>query len=236
MIPTTPTTATPDPLERSRLWVVLATVALNVITVSLLTRAPWSDWRTGLGLNFLDNWLLIRFAVLRSDKLLGRFILFGLVVGLAELPADAWLVDYTRTLDYSIGGGPMLWRSPIWMPLAWEVVAVQFGYLGLRLRERFGRVGLGMIALLGAINIPFYEELAKRIHWWQYRDCRLLSSTPYYIILGEFGIALAFALLARPLRRGSWFTAIIAGIAGGIAIFVCYALAYFITDGLTSSR
>ena len=167
-----------DPLARSRLRVVLATVALNVIAVSLLTRAPWSDWRTGLALNFFDNWLLIRFAVLRGDKLLGRFILFGLVVGLAELPADAWLVDYTRTLDYSIGGGPMLWRSPLWMPLAWEIVAVQFGYLGLRLWERFGRVGLGIIALLGAINIPFYEEMAKRIHWWQYSGCRLFSSTP----------------------------------------------------------
>ena len=56
-----------------------------------------------------------------------------------ELAADAWLVDYTRTLDYSIGGGPMLWRSPIWMPLAWEVVTVQFGYVGLRLWERSWR-------------------------------------------------------------------------------------------------
>lgn len=225
-----------DPLARSRLWVVLATVALNVITVSLLTRAPWSDWRTGLALNFFDNWLLIRFAVLRGDKLLGRFILFGLVVGLAELPADAWLVDYTRTLDYSIGGGPMLWRSPLWMPLAWEIVAVQFGYLGLRLWERFGRVGLGIIALLGAINIPFYEEMAKRIHWWQYNGCRLFSSTPYYIILGEFGIALVFALLARNVQRGSWFTAIVAGLAGGVAIFVCYALAYAVTDVLIPAR
>jgi hypothetical protein len=64
------------------------------------------------------------------------------LVGFAELPADAWLVDYTRTLDYSIGGGPMIWRSPVWMPLAWEVVAVQFGYIGLRLWERFGKGGL----------------------------------------------------------------------------------------------
>ena len=225
-----------DPLARSRLWVVLATVALNVIAVFMLTRAPWSDWRTGLALNFFDNWLLIRFAVLRRDKLLGRFILFGLAVGLAELSADAWLVDYTRTLDYTIGGGPMLWRSPIWMPLAWEIVAVQFGYLGLRLWDRFGRAGLGIIALLGAINIPFYEEMAKRIHWWQYSGCRLLSSTPYYIILGEFGIALAFALLARSVRRGSSFTAIVAGIGGGAAIFVCYALAYTVTDVLIPSR
>jgi hypothetical protein len=180
--------------------VVLATVALNVITVSLLTRAPWSDWRTGLALNFFDNWLLIRFAVLRGDKLLGRFILFGVVVGMAELPAHAWLVDYTRTLDYSIGSGPMLWRSPLWMPLAWEIVAVQFGYLGLRLWERFGRVGLGIIALLGAINILLGN--GETYSWWQYAQ-RLpsVSSTrlPHYP--GEFGIALVFALLARSVQR-----------------------------------
>jgi hypothetical protein len=59
--------------------------------------------------------------------LLARFLLFGVVVGLTELAADAWLVDYTRTLDYSIGGGPMIWRSPLWMPLAWEVVAFRNG-------------------------------------------------------------------------------------------------------------
>ena len=47
------------------------------------------------------------------------------------------------------------------MPFAWEVVAVQFGYIGLRLWERFGRVWLLVIALLGAINIPFYEEMRE---------------------------------------------------------------------------
>ncbi len=194
-----------DPLERGRLWVVLMTVAINVVAVSLLTFAPWSDWRTGLALNFIDNCLLVGFAVVRRDALLGRFLVFGLAVGITELAADAWLVDYTRTLDYSIGGGPMIWRSPIWMPLAWEVVAVQFGYIGLRLWERFRGVGLLLVALLGAINIPFYEEMARKIHWWQYRGCRMLSFTPWYIILGEFGIVLA--LLARTLRRGSWRSA-----------------------------
>ena len=57
-----------------------------------------------------------------------------------------------------------------------------------------------MIGLLGAINIPFYEEMARRIHWWQYNGCRMISFTPWYIVLGEFGIAIVFALLARTLR------------------------------------
>jgi hypothetical protein len=217
-------------LERERLLVVIATVVINVVAVSLLTFAPWSDWRTGAALNVVDNSLLVGFALVRRDALLGRFLLFGLAVGFAELPADAWLVDYTRTLDYSIGGGPMIWRSPLWMPLAWEVVAVQFGYIGLRLWERFGGTGLLMIGLLGAINIPFYEEMARRIHWWQYSGCRMISLTPWYIILGEFGIAFALALLARTLRRGSWRGAVVAGIGGGLAIFVCYAVAFWITD------
>ena len=115
------------------------------------------------------------------------------------------------------------------MPLAWEVLAVQFGYIGLRLWERFGKFGLLMIGLLGAINIPFYEEMARRIHWWQYTSCRMISFTPLYIILGEFGIALAFAFLARTLRHGS---VPMAGVAGGISIWACYAVAFFITDRL----
>ena len=219
-------------LEPGRLRVVIATIVINIVAVSLLTFVPWSDWRTGAVLNIVDNCLLVGFVLVRSDALLARFLLFGLVVGFTELAADAWLVDYTRTLDYSIGGGPMIWRSPLWMPLAWEVVAVQFGYIGLRLWERFGKLGLFMIALLGAINIPFYEEMARRIHWWQYSGCRMISFTPWYIILGEFGIAVVFALLARALRRGSVRAAIFAGVAGGISILVCYAVAFFITDRL----
>ena len=110
-------------LERGRLWIVLVTIVINIVAVSLLTFAPWSDWRTGAALNIVDNCLLVGFVLVRRDALLARFLLFGLLVGFVELPADAWLVDYTRTLDYSIGGGPMIWRSPLWMPLAWEVVA-----------------------------------------------------------------------------------------------------------------
>lgn len=226
---------TTDSLESGRFRIVLATVAINIIAVSLLTFAPWSDWRTGLALNAIDNSLLIGFALWRRDHLLGRFLLFGLVVGLCELPADAWLVDFTRTLDYSIGGGPILWRSPGWMPLAWEIVAVQFGYIGLRLWERFGLLGLVGVGVFGAINIPFYEEMARKIHWWQYSGCRMLSFTPYYIIVGEFGIAIALAVLARSLRRGSWRTALLSGIAGGAAIFICYVLGFALTDGLHRS-
>jgi hypothetical protein len=47
--------------ERGRLAVVLATVAINVVAVSVLPFASWSDWRTGAALNIVDNFLLIGF-------------------------------------------------------------------------------------------------------------------------------------------------------------------------------
>jgi hypothetical protein len=225
-----------DPLERARLRIVLATVVINIVAVALLALTRWSDWKTGFALNLLDNFLLLSFVFLRRDMLIARLMVFGLAVGFAELPADAWLVLHTHTLNYSIGGGPMLWCSPAWMPLAWEVVAVQFGYLGLRLWERFGGFGLLLIGGLGAVNIPYYEEMARRIHWWTYSGCRMISFTPYYIVLGEAGIAMALALLAVQLRRGTWKKAAIAGLVGGLAIFICYALAYLVTDGLVKVK
>jgi hypothetical protein len=225
-----------DPLERARLRIVLATLVINVAAVALLVFAPWSNWRTGLALNLFDNFLLLSFVFLRRDILIARLLLFGLAVGFAELPADAWLVLHTRTLNYSVGGGPRLWCSPIWTPFAWQIVAVQFGYLGLRLRERFGGAGLLLIGALGAVNILYYEEMARRIHWWTYSGCRMISFTPYYIVLGEFGIAVALTLLALPLRRVSQTQAVLLGLAGGVAIFICYALAYLVTDVLRRAR
>lgn len=223
-----------DVLALNRLKIVIATIAINIVAVALLTFVPWSDWKTGLALNLVDNALLLGYIAKHRDLMLARFMVFGLAVGFTELAADAWLVDYTKTLDYSVGGGPMLWRSPLWMPFAWEIVAVQFGVVGLWLWQRFGGWGLATAGLLGAINIPYYEEMARRVNWWTYSNCRMLSNTPYYIILGEFGIVIILALLAKRVSTGTWVTSILSGLAGGVGIFLCYALAYALTDGLTS--
>ena len=225
-------TDTGAPQVQARLLLVVATIAINVITVGLLTFASWSDWKTGVALNLVDNSLLLWSVAKHRDLVLARFMVFGLAVGFSELAADAWLVEYTKTLDYSVGGGPMLWRSPLWMPFAWEIVAVQFGYVGWWLWNRFGGWGLVGNGLLGAINIPYYEEMARQIHWWQYSNCRMLSYTPYYIILGEFGIAIMLAILAKRLTTSTWADSLRTGTAGGIGIFLCYALAYGITDGV----
>jgi len=72
--------------------------------------------------------------------------------------------------------------------------------------------------------------MARRIHWWSYSGCRMLSYTPWYIILGEFGIAIVLTLLATQLRRRDGMRAMVLGLAGGAGIFICYAIAYATID------
>ncbi|MBL9176131.1 MAG: hypothetical protein JNL10_21490 [Verrucomicrobiales bacterium] len=226
--------APPAPLDLDplRFRLTLLTIVLNVGVVAALTRYSGSDWKTGLALNGFDLLLLGGFAIRRRDRFLKHLLGFGLVLGMTELAADAWLVDGTRTLDYSSGGGPMLWRSPVWMPLAWLVVAVQFAVMGERLRRWRPGWGVLLTALLGAVNIPYYEEMARRIHWWEYSNCRMLSGTPYYIILGEFFIAGGIALLVDWVRRLEAGRTFLAGLIGGGLIFASYAFAYGVTDRL----
>ena len=217
-------------LERQRLTVVLATIFLNVASVLVFARFPWSDWRTGAALNVADNILLLIHVFRMRDLLMLRLMIFGLVAGFAELPADALLVSATGTLDYSLGGGPMLWKSPIWMPLAWQIVAVQFGYIGLRLYEAMGAPGLLITGALGAVNIPFYEEMALRVHWWKYEGCRMLMHTPWYVITAEFLIAMALGRLATCARQRSLGRIFAMGVLGGAVILVSYAAAYLAID------
>ena len=51
-----------------------------------------------------------------------------------------------------------------WMPIAREIIAVQFSCVGLWLWQRFNGRGLATGGILVAINIPHYEELARCIN------------------------------------------------------------------------
>jgi hypothetical protein len=61
--------------------------------------------------------------------------------------------------------------------------------------------------------------------------CRMLSYTPWYIFVGEFGIAIVLTLLAKPLGHRAGMPTIVLGFAGGAGIFICYAIAYATIDG-----
>ena len=61
--------------------------------------------------------------------------MFGLVAGVLELWADWVHVVYFHSLVYTDYFGFHLLASPSYMPIAWWLTVVQFGYLALRLAD-----------------------------------------------------------------------------------------------------
>jgi len=207
-------------MDRAHLRTILATITLSVLTVTLLYDKPWSSGWTAAVLNVVSLSLFLTHTLVYKDRVMARLLLFGLTFGVVELMADALCVRYTRTLDYSVAHSPMLGLSPYWMPTAWMIVAAQIGYVGSRLMVRFGTgLGMALTALLGAVNIPFYEEMAFHAHWWRYMNCRMLGHTPLYIIGAELIIGLSLGPLAAWAMHGRSTArdAIYAGLVGGLS-------------------
>jgi len=160
------------------------------------------------------------------EALLGRILLFGLATGWTELLADRWLVDVTTTLVY-LPGGPFVVRSPLYMPFAWMIVTTQLGYISWWMGKRWGIPAASLlIALFGAVNIPLYEQWAKNAEWWYYRATPMLGNTPWYIIGGEFLIALSLPATIALFEKRHWSVSIGAGICQGLWIWVSYFIAF----------
>src|SRR4051812_36934454 len=70
--------------ERARLVIILTTIAISIAGVILFSLVPWSDWRTGLLLNIIENTILIGFCIGLRDRLIPHLMLFGFVVGGVE--------------------------------------------------------------------------------------------------------------------------------------------------------
>ncbi len=146
------------------------------------------------------------------------WLLFGLVAGLLELWADWIHVEHFGSLVYTDYFGVRLLSSPVYMPVGWWLTCVQFGYIALRLSERWGQwKTAGLVALLGMGLPPWYEEFAAPARAWYYTTSRLmLSNTPVWIILTYGGCMFGIAMMvlvnyhakawAKAVAAG-WFTA-----------------------------
>ncbi len=157
--------------------------------------------------------LVIGWRITRNPRL-AWLLVFGLVAGILELWSDWLHVEHLRSLVYTDYFGFKLLASPSYMPIGWWLTCVQFGYLALRLSDRWPRwVAVVAVALLGMSLPPWYEEFAAPARAWYYTPSRLmLSHTPVWII-GTYGGCMLSIALATLLcyRRGSWKRAIAAG-------------------------
>jgi hypothetical protein len=201
-----------------RVILAVCSVALSVCFSFVCSRGVFVGGASAVVLNLLNLSLCFRYSIKYREKALACLLCAATAFGLVELLADALCVRCTGTLDYSVARSAMLLDSPWWMPLSWAIVALQVGLLGECAIARFGLLrGALLTGLLGALLIPFYEEMAWGAHWWRYQNCLMLGHTPVYIIVAEFVIGAGLALLGHfALRASSLRHAALLGAAGGL--------------------
>jgi hypothetical protein len=201
-------------------FVVFTMVLLVVLnTLAAVTPLRVLGWRAVTFNSALILLLDVLFAWRHRDREIAGWLLFGIIAGVIELGTDWWLVAKTHTLTYP-SGEPMLWASPAYMPFAWAMILTQVGVVGAWLARRHGlAVATIATALIGGVNIPLYEHLAKGANWWAYHDTPMLFDAPYYVIAAEFLLALPLPWMARRVVTGSVGPAIVLGVVEGLWMY-----------------
>jgi hypothetical protein len=181
------------------------------ITIGAALREPRSYGITAI----LVILLLIAGTYIIKSPQLSWLLVFGITAGILELWSDWIHVASLHSLVYTDYFGFKLLESPSYMPIGWWLTCVQFGYIALRLSEKWSNgIAVAIISIMGMLLPPWYEEFAKPARAWYYTTSHLLiSNTPLWIILTYggcmFGIAMMTLLCYSPNQWGR-------AIAGGI--------------------
>src|SRR5258707_15777469 len=110
-------------LDRAMLGFLLLLLACNVGAALLA-----AGWVTALATELLGAAYLLALAVRPAWRpLLTCLILLGAAAGFCELFTDYTGEHVVRSLIYP-AGAPMLWDSPIYMPLSWTLWLTRLGY------------------------------------------------------------------------------------------------------------
>ncbi|MBL9103004.1 MAG: hypothetical protein JNL82_18815 [Myxococcales bacterium] len=212
--------------ERRRLALILRTMAYALLA-QVVAAVYVLGW---VGSSVVTAGLLamfVRHAWRERDALLAKILLFGLVVGFGELPADHFGVVVTDTLVYT-PGGPQVWVTPLYMPFGWVVMMVQLGVLAHWLARRWGPLRTCFaLAVLGGLNIPAHELLAKYADLWHYQNTPMvLGAVPHYVILAEAMLGMVIPLLLLRAAETSWRGVIVLGALQAAAIYVAGRVAF----------
>jgi hypothetical protein len=217
-----------DPRNGQR-WTLV--VLMSVVGLSLAGFASWfhAGWRIAAISTYLEVGLVCAFILWTRDPMLRALLIFGVIVGFGELPADAFSVLVKQTLVYP-HLEPKLWASPLYMPFSWIAVMVQMGFIASWLTQRL-RLGQAMVimALIGGSYVPVFEYLAHSANFWYYQDCRMLMGiTPYYVILAEGAILAALPPLLQGVERRSTAWLVGVGIVESAVIYGASRLAFLL--------
>jgi hypothetical protein len=201
-------------------------ILLDFVLTYIDSVTKW--WYVGfveLFLSFLLLTLLIRMRSVRP--LLGRLMLAGLIAGIFELFTDASGQQVVHSLIYPPGEWT-IWASPIYMPLTWMVTLTYLGYLSWRLRALLDwRMATLLCGLIGAIEIPLFEEMSYYGGWWRYAPVHLMTGhTPLYVSLFEGLVVAALPFLFYRIERRSWLQVAAVGVIIGAWIAIAALAAW----------
>jgi hypothetical protein len=106
----------------------------------------------------------------------------------------------------------------LYMPLSWLVTLTYLGYMSWRLRALLGwRIAILLCGLIGAIDIPVFEEISYYGGWWRYMPTHFrFGHTPVYVVLFEGLVVASLPLLFDRLERRSWIETGMLGVVVGI--------------------
>ena len=211
-------------LDMAIFFVILADYILT--SIDAVTRWVYVGF-----LDLLLTALLLLFLLfMRTFRpLLSRLMVASLVAGICELFTDASGQYFVHSLIYPIGE-LTIWTSPLYMPLSWLVTLTYLGYIGWRLRALLGlRFAILVCGLLGAIDIPLFEEISYYGGWWRYEPTRImLGHTPAYVALFEGFIVAVLPLLFDRLERRTYLETIILGFIIGIWMAIAALTAWLL--------
>jgi hypothetical protein len=210
-----------------RMRFVVATMLLvagcNIFGALTQAGPRFALFSTAFTLALLGAW-----TAYRRDPVLTRWLTIGFVAGWLETATDAWLVAQTGTLLYP-PGEPMVWESPLYMPLAWTIVLTQIGVVGGWLLQRMSLVRATLLcALLGGSSIPLYEHLAHNAGYWTYVNTPMLWNAPLYVIVAEFLLALPLVWMHRQAVARPWPFSLWLGVLAGVWMLPSVLLAWWL--------
>ncbi|MDX1688143.1 MAG: hypothetical protein R3248_09195 [Candidatus Promineifilaceae bacterium] len=198
---------------------VLGSLAMTMggVLLGAILRAPHAFGVTAL----LVIALLIGGWALTGSRRLAWLLPFGFVAGVLELWADWIHVEHFGSLVYTDYFGFRLLASPSYMAVGWWLTVVQFGYVALRLADRWRPwQAVATVTFLGMTIPPWYEEFAAPARAWHYTTAGpAVSNTPLWVILTYGGCTFSIATAALLLYRGGrWPHALAGGFFTGAGI------------------
>lgn len=174
-----------------------------------------------------------------------RLLQFALVGGVFAIFGDHMLVNWSERGQrvYPLHTGVLL-SSPLYIPLLWSCLIIEFGYTiirlyGLAAKHLTGDLPFYVAMLLGGLIAGLWTACtdfwAVKAGWWSYREGEVIlgGACALYVVIATFFIFSAFLpiFLGYLSCAGSrLYAAIRYGLITGLVIFVSYVIAHLLVE------